>query len=521
MRIFHLFLFSLATVPVFSQELTVDWGELDRRKGCVQYILPTNEQEFYALRWAGGRMFGSYQLTYHKALKLQSSLRLKIQIENSIASFEGARVIGGQPAIFLSDKRDGYNHIYVRIFDDELKAVEKELKLASYAFKKGHQKGYFEILLSENNNYFAVIWEMPGKKDYEHIYGFKVFDLDFNVVNEGEYPLPFESRLSEIHQHYISNFGDYFVAISEYSSDDAKMIYKNQRTFKALHIFHINDTGLMDYPINLGDKKVYAMAMTASDSAIFTITGIYGDQAENGVAGVFYQRVDLNQDKQLSEGFEAFSKDFITLGWTDRAKKRAKRKEDKGRGEPQLYNYEMRHAVIRDDGSIVGTMEQFYIQVRSFNDARTGESNSTYYYYYNDIITYKIGLDGKFEWVKKIPKYQVSTNDGGPFSSYVSFISDDKMYFIFNDNILNYDSLGNFTDPEEIHITNYGRKRNVVALASIDLETGEKSRRTMFDRAEINALAVPKLFEVNYKTKELFIYTITGSREKLGFLRFD
>lgn len=520
MRYFLLLVLSVGSFVSHSQKLAVEWGELSRKKGSTQRLMPSRKGEFYALRWVGSRLFGSYQITYHKDLKVVADRRIKVQVNNSIATFEGVRVIDGVPVVFLSDKRDGQNQLFARILSKDLSTIVRDVKVAAYTFQKRHSRGFFVIEMSNDKSHFAIIWELEGRKDSEHIYGFKVYTKDFELVNEGEYPLPFESRLSDIKGHYVSNQGDYFVATTEYSLNETKRLYRNQLTFEALHFFHIDETGLMDYSIELENKKIHAAAMMSNDSAIFTVTGIYGSDDESGVRGVFYQRVDLNKNKKLAEGFKEFNKDFITQGWTDKAKKRARKKEEKGKSEAQLYNYAMREVLVRPDGSIVGTMEQYYIQVRSFNDGQMGESNSTYYYYYNDIISYKIDSSGNFLWLKKIPKYQVSTNDGGPYSSYLSFVDQGKMYFIFNDNIQNYTDAGTYADPDEIFVANYSKRKNVVALASIDLDTGQKKREMLLERSKIKTLAVPKLFEVNYDTGELFIYTIIGRKEMIGCVNF-
>ena len=61
----------------------------------------------------------------------------------------------------------------------------------------------------------------------------------------------------------------------------------------------------------------------------------------------------------------------------------------------------------------------------------------------------------------------------------------------------------------------------MVALTSVSLADGSVSRKTLFDRSEIQALAVPKLFEVDYDTRQLMIYAIWGySKEKFGILKF-
>mgnify|MGYP000660130260 FL=1 len=95
-----------------------------------------------------------------------------------------------------------------------------------------------------------------------------------------------------------------------------------------------------------------------------------------------------------------------------------------------------------------------------------------------------------------------------------------KLYFIFNDNINNYDEDGKFLNEDRLQVANYSKKKNVVALVELDLTSGEQIRSPFFDRTAIKALAMPKLFDVNYNKSELLIYTIYGRNEKFGRLKF-
>lgn len=498
-----------------AQDLSIVWGDMVPKRGSMLALLPASNDEFYALRWSGSRILGSYKVSRHEGFELKNSGKLKMLVDYSIASFEDVRVINDKLTLFLSDKKDGKNLLYMKVFNDSIEPVGKDILLASYEMIKGHSKGWFKIIESRNKEYFAVLWEIPAKGDNRDRYGFKIFDKELNEINDGEYPIPFDRELSEIHAHHISDKGDYFLSITEYKEGEGRG-FRNKLDFKAVHIFHIAEDGLQDFTLELNGKRVEAMAMTSDTNNIFTITGIFGNPGEYGVKGVFYQRMDLNNGEILSEGFRDFDKDFITLGWTEKEKKRAKRREERGKGEPQLYNFKMKEAVIMPDGSIVGTMEQYYIQTRTYTDSRTGQSSTTYYYYYNDIICYKINTDGEFNWLDKIRKYQVSTNDGGPYSSYSTFVNNNKIYFVFNDSSDNYDEKGSFLDPEKIEMTNYSKRKNVVALASIDLETGEQARQTMFGRSQVKTIAVPKLFCVNKSSHEVLLYTLIGNKEKFG-----
>ena len=505
-----------------SQSYSIEWSETISKQGRLVYLLPNKENDFFALRWVGGRVLGNYQVSQHQNLEITKKGKIRLVAGKSIANFEGARVIGDKFVVFLSDKQPGFNFFYMQEYDEELKPIGQARQIASYALEKKRGKGWFSIKQSSNKQFFGVVWEVPGRKGERDLYGFKVYNNELEVINEGEYPLPFDPKSSTIHSQHISNNGDYFMAVTEYEDKKESHFFKNYHTYKALHIIHISeDEGLQDYQLDLGGKRVEAMTMYSDDKNLFTITGLYGKPNEAGVKGVFHQRIDLLSMEKIDEGFKEFEQSFITEDWSERALKRAERQKNRGKGEPQLYNYKMREITILDDGSIIGSMEQFYVQIRSNTDSRTGTVSQSYYYYYNGIIAFKIDPEGEFAWVKKVRKYQVSTNDDGPYSSYATFIDKNKVYFIFNDHIKNYDDRGVFLDPEHLYTANYTRKRNTVALAEIDLETGDSRRTTFFGREEINALAVPKLFEMNYQTNEMLLYSIWGRKEKIGVLRLE
>ncbi|MCH2224656.1 MAG: hypothetical protein MK066_07800 [Crocinitomicaceae bacterium] len=504
-----------------SQDYDISWGELKRKQGSMVYLLPNKKDQFYALRWAGKRVLGSYRVSRHKNLEMEESLRLKLLVEESIANFEGARIFNDELVVFLSDKKDGRDIFYMQRYSESLEKIGGDSRLASYELDRKKGKGVFDIRISSNGEYLGVIWEITSKKNGKHTYGFCIYDQQFEVVNEGEYLLPYEAKYSRIHDHHISNTGDYFLCLTEYAKSKEKSILKSELNYKSLHVYHISDAeGWQDLEVDLNGKRIVAMSMFSDTNNIFTITGIYGEMNVSGVSGVFYRKTDLKDGKTIKEGFRKFEEQFITQDWSERDKKRALRLKEKGKEEPNLYNYRMRDVTFLEDGSIVGAMEQYYVQVRSSTDGRSSQTSNIYYYYYNDIISYRINVEGEFEWVQKVKKYQVSINDGGPYSSFESFIDDGKIYYIFNDNTRNYDLDGNFIDKGKVHTANYGRKRNVVAIAGVDINTGEKTRKALFDRSETNTLAVPKLCQVNYSNGQMLIYSVSGRKERIGVLKF-
>lgn len=331
----HLISFLLLNFAGWTQLGAVDWGELHRKKGSVKYIMPADSNEFYTLRYSGGTFFGHYQLTRNLNLKTVGSVKVKPIIDRNIGTFEGARVIGGKPVVFLSDRFDDQHYFYMQPYSKELEKEGAPILLAAYEMDRNRKKGSFDVRISSNGKYFAVVWSVEGRKETKHLYGFKVFDLEYNLVQEGEYPVPFDPKLSEIREHYLSNSGDYFLCLTEYQYGNDHNFFKKDMEYKSLHVFHINeDLGLEDYELKLGGKRVVAMAMSVDSNNVFSVTGVYGDKDSHGVNGIFYRKADLNTSEVLKEGFEAFDEDFIRRDWPESAQRRISRRQRKSIEDP-------------------------------------------------------------------------------------------------------------------------------------------------------------------------------------------
>lgn len=505
---------------LMAQDYSIEWSEMENSSGSMMAILPKEGKDFYALRYTGGVAMGSYKATYHADFKVSATGKIQLKVESGMANFEGVEVIGGKLIVFLSDKLDGFNHIYMQEYSSECKPVGTAREIASYEIQKANARGSFNVISSRNKEFFGVVWEIPGKREEKDRYGFKILDDELNEVSDGDYRLPFRGDLSNIGQYYLSNTGDYFISVTEYSPQEEKKIFKGYMNYKAMHILHITPEGINDFNLNLGGKRVEAMTLSSDNDRIFTITGIFGETGKAGVDGLFYQKLDFTKQVVLDEGFEYFTKDFIVQDWTDREKDRAERRQSRGWSGPQLYSYVMRQTEVLKDGSIVGSLEQYYVQEVAYNDPRTSMIRTYFNYYFNDIIVFKVDAEGGFKWMKKINKYQVSTNDGGPYSSYARFIDQGKLCFIFNDHVKNYDETGNFIGGTKIYPANFSKKNNAVAIVQIDLENGDIGRKTFFDRKEIQALAIPKLFQVDYRSKGMLLYAVYGRKERFGVLSF-
>ena len=502
-----------------SQNFDLSWGNLERSPGSLLEILPKQASDFYSLRWSGGRSFGTYRVIDHENLQLKNQSRIKQVAQTGIANFETAAYLNNQLYVFLSDKADGNMLLYAQPYDEEMNPSEESILIASYANSKLGAKPNFSILSSDNRKYFAVFWEIPGRKSNQDDYGYIVLDYGMNTIQSGEYLVPFDGNMSTINEHHVTNSGDYFISITEHNKPNDRIFSRSSENFKALHVYSIRNNELNEFSIDIESKRIDDMEMSSNNN-IFTLSGIYGTGRSGKVEGVFIIRYDTSKDEVLFKGFVKFREGILNAEWVDSEMRQPRNNRNRVRDRDR-YRFKIRDIFTLEDGSLCGSIEQYFINERSSYDSRTGLSSSIYYYYYDDIVAFKIGKTGSFDWQKRISKSQVSTNDGGPFSSYSSFTDGQKLFFIFNDNLKNYDENGSFSRGTlPCYAFNLSRRKNTSALCEVTLSSGAVERKTLFTRKELNSIVVPKMFKLDISNQELLLYAISGSKEKFGILNF-
>ncbi len=512
----------LNSILSFSQ-FDVKWSELVSGKGKVSAVLPVSYSDFYTTRFSGPRMFPTLYLAKHSNFSVTSRGKLTAKLENGVGIIEGLSIIKDIPVVFISDKKDGENRLYYQKYSNLCEPYGLPKEITSYKMPKGwKRKGEFYIHISDNKEFFCIDYEIPGSKEEKDKFGYKVMSSEFEVISEGEYELPYESNLVSISNNYLSNTGDYFLAAKVYKENGEKKLFKSQLNLDKVVLMQVTPDGLEEFDLEFKNGKTISDLTFSSDNKkLMSFTGLYGESGFGGIKGVFFFQLDFNKKQIISEGWNEFSKDFITDGWSDRPKEKAEKKASKGKVEPSLYEYDVRDIQTLKDGSLIGMLEQYYVVVHTYTDPKTEATSTTYTYYYNDLIAYKINKDGSFDWMKKIKKTQVSTNDGGFYSSIASFVSGNKLNILFNDNLKNYDEQGKFiNDDNRFYAASYRKKSNTVALVELDLEEGEIDRKTYFDRKETNAYAVPKKFSVDYTKNEMLMVLVYGKKEKYGVLSF-
>lgn len=442
------------------------------------------------------------------------------QLDLKKRNLERILIFNGRILIFQNEKdsKTSSQSMYYDVYDGEsLSLFKAKTQVAEFEFKKGlfNKYGSFKVILSDDRSKFGAYYDLPYAKGEAEKFGISVFDQDFQKTMGVEVSLPVTDELMTLGTPHLSNAGKFYISARE-------VIEKNffgRPSDITHHIYGVSKEGeLSDYKIDLVDKYIYEYTYGTNEKEDLICTGLFGIKGKSGVAGGFYVRMDGSNGQIAEASYKDFPLEFITAGWSDKEKQKAEKKQDKGKGNPTLYSYDIRDIVPLADGSAIFTAEQFYIRVVTTVDSQ-GNRRTTYYYYYNDIIALKLNKEGKFEWYAKIPKHQVSANDGGYYSSYSFHVGKDKIYFMFNDNLKNFES-GNAVGGKTYPTNFKSNKYNVTSMVEMNIDDGQQTKRQLFSKSELKTIAVPKIYWSDEKTDMLYFFSKKSSSERLGKVTF-
>ena len=352
------------------------------------------------------------------------------------------------------------------------------------------------------------------RKNEPEKYALYVVDQDLAPVWQKDVTLPYSESKFGVQDFTIDNDGNVFVLGVKYQEKgETKRRGKPNYEYRILG-YREDGTEVDEYEIKLGDMFLSDMKIDVSPKKDIVCAGFYSEVGTFSIKGTYYLRIGRKSKEVEKVSSKEFDLDFITLNFTERQETKAKRRAAKGKN-VELYEYDVRDIIPRADGGAVLMAEQYYITVYCRTDPKTGATTCTYYYHYNDVVIVSIDRDGDIEWASKLPKRQTSVNDGGYYSSYVSMVTNENLYLIYNDNKKNLDP-----NLKQGMYYNFSvrDKYGIVMLATVDHE-GKVSRRALFPNTEIDAITVPKLCKQVNKS-ELLLYAKRRKESQFGIVSF-
>jgi hypothetical protein len=281
------------------------------------------------------------------------------------------------------------------------------------------------------------------------------------------------------------------------------------------------DGQFSEFDVNRDGIIIQNMKMTTDAQNNFVASGFYADDMFSGVRGVFFMTLDRNTNEIIQIKKQPFTAQFLSSGqaaWEQSWRDRNRQNSTKPQALSDFVVLDFR--ATHDGGFIVITENQSVVSVPKVSG--TPENPRITYtdnFFFDDLIIYKLDATGTLVWVKRIPKNQRSTNDGGKFLSIAHAVSSDKVYILFNDIRRNYDSSGRFIDGQFPFPVQFISGNNVIAYLEMNVSDGSFTRQAQPGLTENKVALIPNLCTYNYNTNEMIVYGQRNSRHRFGYMK--
>ncbi|MEO6669389.1 MAG: hypothetical protein ABIN36_07925 [Ferruginibacter sp.] len=380
-----------------------------------------------------------------------------------------------------------------------------------------HNNGFFNIKTVQKYSYdydadhkkvlvTYRLWpeDKSDKRNYDKL-GFYIFDENMQKLWGGEFSMPYTEQIMDNSDFSMDSEGNAYLLAKVYENEKRKE--KDKETGMPGYHFEVlkfskDNKKITSATVAVDDNFIKETTLIETVSHEMLIACTYSKKSRGkGTDGIFLSQMDkTGKVIKYKNGYYEFPLDELTKFESARAKRRMEKKDNY-----EAPNIKVRSVDVQPDGSVFIACEEFYV-VEHYNSNRGGfggmstmgmtSSNYTYQFFYEDILAAKIAADGKFEWLRKIPKKQKSTDKDvylrkEPYRGTMGFklITDESgYYFLYLDNKKNMDMEED--DVAKYHVDGFGGQ---VVVAKLDPK-GVLSKELLFDTREEDVMLFPANF---------------------------
>jgi hypothetical protein len=505
-----------------TQRAQVDWGpDLSMDKdGAFDEVFGNTSDHVYLTVFMKKELFvqkmdNRNKRIYHKVLPMK--------VDRQDHEMERILLFGDRILVFTRhfNKSVKTNDLYLRMFSEaDMKPIGKAVVIGSIDVEKNRRKGSFEVRISPDEKALAVIQQFPFEKGASERFKLAVYDEQMLLVWERIVTMPYLDSEFEVTSTRVANDGSVMVVGRKFAEDrEARELQKEMLATHEYHLVTYDADGgePEDHALLVPEKFLHDLTLDLGEEGDILAGGFYGLKGTNSVHGVFFLRLDRRTKAIVHSNFKEFERDFITAYMTEKEEKKVTRQADKKGEELEMYNYELRDIVRRDDGGavIVGEQYRMYTTTSCMTTQNGGQTCTTIYnYVYNDIIVVNVEPQGTVEWAARVPKRQHTTNDRGYYSSFALAVNKDKIFLMFNDSGKNL-----FLTPgQKVEPMKLNGKESLITLATID-QDGRVYREALMANDRRDAITRPRSC-VQLQDDRMFIFAKRRKDHRFGTMTF-
>ncbi len=512
------------------ENIKLKWGKEynEPRSSGLQKVINGNENGFYALRRKAPALNGKakYIIERYNAKKnLVKAQELTLKHKGKWREFEDVIVFNRKMYLLSSFNNQAKKTNYLFCEEISSKSLTQRTniqKIGEVPSKDGQRKGLFDHHISKDSSKILIYGSLPYQKKNAKRFSVAVFDKEWREYWSRDIVLPYSDKVFDVEDYQVDNKGNVYMLGVLYT-DGARVRRRGLPTYQYVILAYRKEIDKAEeYRVMSNEKFITDLTFRITNDGDIICSGFYSNKATYSIKGSYYAKIEQQNRTLEFEKFTPFDFDFLTANMTKRQKERAEMATNRNgkRNLPELTEYNLDNLILRNDGGAVLIAEQYFMREfqdysNTFYGSNTGEYSRWTEYYYNDIIVVNIKPDGTHQWSARIPKRQVTTNDGGYYSSYAMSITGEKLYFVFNDNEKNYgvDFTSNVANRHS-----FNGKYSIITLASVGTNGKVTAKPIASNKAE-GIITRPKVCKQTGKNT-MMIYGETNKTFKFAELVF-
>lgn len=439
---FGIVLFTLLLCKItFAQKVEYGLSDKASRK-MFSRIIGQNEQGFFVVRCTtpindfGGKLnlteskleflFFDYNLNQKWLTDIE--LPVTDPVVQNIYCDEQFIIILFSSSSFVANK----NQMYILKIKTSDGLLEGDTKVIDeIVFEKRRLKGdFFTAISKDAKKIFTLSTTLDAEKQTV-TFGFNTYTDSKETSWKKSFTSSFAEKDLIVRQCIIDNEGNPMTLII------LRPDSKNPKSQKIkLLVANKDSAQLKEIPIELDPETISDLELAIDQNkAQVVMSGFYSEQNSFSSAGTFIISIDIKKGIIVNKSLQSFKAKFINEFYGTGI-------SNKGN---ELINYDVNKLILRSDGGAVLLAESSFITESSNYNAYYQIYTTSYTYHYDNVLAISINPDGKIDWESILRKNQSSENDDGYYSSYVTFIDQDKIHFVYNKMIRKKTDVMDFT----------------------------------------------------------------------------
>ena len=296
---------------------------------------------------------------------------------------------------------------------------------------------YFISLSPDSSKLLALGWNYTLPQEKAKVQA-KVYDRDLTEVRKVDYNFDFENKRIALNEAFIDDANKIYLIGNNYRGRVNGYISPLKLDHFVLGLFP-NENGKLS-PIKREKHHFEQLKYALNKNQQLVGTGYYTKGLKAGIGLINFSETLVANISTHPIGY----KDFRAAYYKNLSNFSAPSNDFSG--------YELTHLLCKDDA--------YY----ALGENHHAEG------FYDDILVTKFTKKGELSWLSRIPKRQDMFGEAEKFASFVLVERKDKLYFLFNDNALNYTKKrGN-----DLHLAESTTSNSAISVLSLSTEKLER-----------------------------------------------